>query len=182
MIEVALARLAGRMEPPPAGVMEEMREALEDVFAARVRVAEVRVRVPEESLDGARAQYSAPVVLKALLDGTAGLGEKVLGVTSEDLFIPMLSFVYGQAQLGGRGGVVSLARLKQEYYGLPGDGRLLAARARKEAVHETGHLFGLVHCEQPECAMRLSTNIRQLDLKGDALCMGCAALAMEHGR
>jgi archaemetzincin len=180
LTEIELASLAGPKGPPPPDVLEAMRQTLEDVFAARVSISAQPVKLPEGSLDPARAQYSAPVILKALLERRDRSGEKLLGITGEDLFIPMLSFVYGQAQLGGRAGLVSLARLSQGFYGLPENAVLLAARARKEAVHEAGHLFGLVHCEQPDCAMRLSTNIRQLDLKGDALCSGCASLAMEH--
>jgi archaemetzincin len=92
----------------------------------------------------------------------------------------MLTFVYGQAQLGGRAAIVSLARLRQEYYRLPANPALLQARARKEAVHETGHLFGLVHCEADACAMRLSTTVRQIDLKSELLCAACAERAWEN--
>lgn len=177
MTEIVIASLASPEGEPPPALMLDIRQALEDVFVASVQPPGAGPCVPGESFDPARSQYSAPVVLKSLL----GLApeRKLLAVTSADLFIPMLSFVYGQAQLGGNVAIVSLARLKQEFYGLPANAALLASRARKEAVHETGHLFGLVHCEQPDCAMRLSTNVRQLDLKGEALCPGCAALARE---
>lgn len=178
-MEILLAALDSPDGEPPADLMEELRQALEDVFVARVPAPFKGPRLPDASFDPARRQYSAPLVLQKLLEKPPGPERKLLAVTSADLFIPMLSFVYGQAQLGGKVAVVSVARLKQEFYGLPPNGALLAGRARKEAVHETGHLFGLVHCEQPDCAMRLSTNIRQLDLKGDALCAGCAALARE---
>jgi archaemetzincin len=72
-----------------------------------------------------------------------------------------------------------MARLRTEYYGLPPDEELLSVRARKEALHEVGHLFGLVHCPDASCAMALSTGIRQLDRKQPSLCAGCAALAGE---
>jgi archaemetzincin len=62
---------------------------------------------------------------------------------------------------------------------LPPDEELLRIRARKEALHEAGHLFGLVHCPDTSCAMALSTGIRQLDQKQPSLCAGCAALASE---
>ena len=179
-MEILLASLESPEGEPPENLMEDLRQALEDVFVARVAAPVKGPRVPQAAFDAARRQYSAPLVLQKLLERAPGPGRKLLAVTCADLFIPMLSFVYGQAQLGGQVAVVSLARLKQEYYGLPENNALIAGRARKEAVHETGHLFGLVHCEQLDCAMRLSTNIRQLDLKGDALCAGCAALAREN--
>lgn len=138
---------------------------------------------PEFAWDDARGQYNAPLILRHLLDrvadGGGDVSARLLAVTGKDLYIPMLSFVYGLAQLGGRVAVVSTARLRPEYYGLPPDEELQRIRARKEAVHEAGHLFGLVHCPDTSCAMALSTGIRQLDLKQPSLCAGCAALASE---
>ena len=87
----------------------------------------------------------------------------MLAVTDRDLFIPVLTFVYGHAQLGGRVAVVSLARLRQEFYGMAPNHELLLERAAKEALHESGHTFGLVHCADRSCAMSLATNIRQID-------------------
>src|SRR6185437_7575536 len=92
-----------------------------------------------------------------------------------DLFIPVLTFVFGHAQLGGRAGIVSLARLRQEFYRLPPDTEVFLARAAKEAVHETGHMFGLVHCADRACAMSLSTGVLQIDAKAASLCRPCAA-------
>lgn len=136
---------------------------------------------PGFAWDGAREQYSAPLILRRLLNGAAAGSDKLLAVTGQDLYIPMLSFVYGQAQLGGQVAVVSMARLRTGFYGLPPDEELLRVRARKEALHEVGHLFGLVHCPDASCAMALSTGIRQLDQKQPSLCAGCAALAREGG-
>ena len=135
---------------------------------------------PGFAWDGAREQYNAPLILRDLLDGVQESRHgRLLAVTGGDLYIPMLSFVYGLAQLGGAVAVVSMARLRPEFYGLPPDEELLRVRARKEALHEAGHLFGLVHCPDASCAMALSTGIRQLDRKQPSLCAGCAALASE---
>jgi archaemetzincin len=102
--------------------------------------------------------------------GDAG---KLLAVTERDLFVPVLTFVFGQAQLGGRAAVVSLARLRQEFYGLEPNRECFLERAAKEALHETGHLFGLVHCADRSCAMSLATNVRQIDTKQAAFCAPC---------
>jgi archaemetzincin len=71
--------------------------------------------------------------------------------------------------------VVSFARLRQEFYGLAGNREVFLERAYKEALHETGHLFGLVHCPERKCAMSLATTVRQIDLKDDAYCSACTA-------
>ena len=114
-----------------------------------------------------------------LMLGVPAGASKMLVLTEADLFIPMLSFVYGQAQLGGTAAIVSLARLHQRFYGLPENRPLLFVRVRKEALHELGHAYGLTHCEDRLCTMSLSTGIQQLDMKGAGFCDGCAVLLRE---
>jgi archaemetzincin len=173
MMDMALSTLDETEED----VLEAIRSALEEQFPVSVRRTPAPP-LPAAGWDEKRRQYSAPAVLESLLRSNSS-ADKHLAITKADLFIPMLTFVYGQAQLGGKGALVSLARLRQEFYSLPPNARLLASRARKEAVHETGHLFGLVHCSADQCAMRLSTNISQLDRKGEGLCLACAARVKE---
>lgn len=162
----------------PQGVIPAMAAALEQCLP--VRVAGLKpLEIPQGAYDVRRGQWSAPAVLESVLASLPDGIPKALAVTGVDLFIPMLSFVYGQAQLKGRAGVVSVARLRQEFYGLPGNEALLLERARKEAVHEAGHLLGLVHCSSPGCVMRLSVQVGQIDLKGEAPCPSCAARLRE---
>jgi archaemetzincin len=127
------------------------------------------------AFDAERRQYGSIPVLDMLLRRCPGDAGKLLAVTERDLFIPVLTFVFGQAQLGGRVSVVSFARLRQEFYGLAANREIFLERACKEALHETGHMFGLVHCAERKCAMSLATTVRQIDLKEDAFCAGCGA-------
>jgi archaemetzincin len=129
----------------------------------------------EFAFDAGRNQVASIPVLEMLLRRCPEDARKLLAVTERDLFIPVLTFVFGHAQLGGRVGVISLARLRQEFYGLAPDREVFLERAHKEALHETGHLFGLVHCPERTCAMSLATNVRQIDSKDDAFCPQCAA-------
>jgi archaemetzincin len=170
-----------------AGATPEVdREALEAAVDGAltkfgVPVRQIELAGIEFAYDASRKQYgSIPVleVLARLLPADAG---KLLAVTEHDLFIPVLTFVFGQAQLGGRVGVVSLARLRQEFYGLPPNHEVLWERVIKEALHETGHMFGLVHCADRSCAMSLATNVRQIDIKRAALCAACAARLPARG-
>lgn len=135
---------------------------------------------PEFALNAERRQYGSIEILRYLNEQRPPDAGKLLGLTARDLFIPMLTFVYGQAQVNGRAAVVSLARLRQEFYGMPADAEMLAVRARKEALHETGHLFGLVHCSDPRCAMLLATSIGALDAKPADLCPRCTQLARKR--
>jgi archaemetzincin len=100
-------------------------------------------------------------------------GSRILAVTSLDLFVPVLTFVFGEAQLAGNCAVVSIHRLREEVYGLPPNPGLLAERLAKEAIHELGHTFGLRHCDDWNCAMASSHSVEWLDVKGADLCPAC---------
>ncbi len=134
---------------------------------------------PLGALDPGRGQWASAEFLRLLLRSVPPGSKRVLGLTRRDLFVPVLSFVYGQAQLNGPVAVVSLARLDQAFHGLPPDHSVTATRALKEAVHELGHTFGLVHCTDPICPMSLSIDIRQLDAKTARFCATCAILLKE---
>jgi archaemetzincin len=162
----------------PADVLATVAAGINEAFAAETRVMDPLPQ-PVYAWDAVRRQYSSTHVLREMSRLYPDPDGKLLGVTSYDLFIPMLSFVYGQAQLGGCLAVVSLARLRQEFYGLSANEALTLLRVRKEAAHELGHAFGLVHCADRTCPMSLSTNIHQLDLKGEAFCGACRSLLQE---
>jgi archaemetzincin len=149
-----------------------VRDRLAPDFGLPVR--EMALPTIDFAFDAARRQYGSTRVLEMLARACPDDAAKLLAVTGRDLFIPVLTFVYGHAQLGGRVAAVSLARLKQEFYGLPPNREVFLERTLKEALHETGHMFGLVHCAERSCAMALGTNIRQIDAKHAAFCASCA--------
>ena len=123
-----------------------------------------------------RRQYHATLILARLLRHLPDERSKIVGVTAVDLYIPVLTFVFGQSQLDGQGAVVSTLRLHNEYYGLPADEELLFERVVKEIVHELGHAFGLVHCPDYRCVMKASTYVEDVDLKEARFCSDCQAL------
>ncbi len=105
---------------------------------------------------------------------------RLLGVADVDLYIPILTFVFGEAQIGGPSSVVSYHRLRQEFYGLPPDRDLLARRLLTEAVHELGHTLHLTHCQDYECVMASSHAVEWIDLKRWTFCRDCAVKAQVH--
>jgi len=126
------------------------------------------------AFDARRNQYGSIAVLELTSRLCPDDAIKLVAVTERDLFIPVLTFVFGHAQLGGRAAVISLARLRQEFYGLEPNRPILLDRACKEALHEAGHTFGLVHCADHGCAMSLSTRVQQIDQKRAAFCLACS--------
>ena len=137
---------------------------------------------PDYAFDPQRGQFSSAHILRQLVARVPPDAVSLLAISSRDLFIPMLSFVLGQAQLGAPAAVVSVARLQQEFYGLPPNPPLTAARTVKEAVHEVGHTLGLTHCADTGCPMSLSNTVRQVDAKGTELCSNCITLVEEKTR
>jgi archaemetzincin len=161
--------------PAPGTVLSAMEAALGEAFRLPVQRLDAIVE-PAQAFSPARGQWSSIAFLETLLARVPPGVSRFLGVTERDLFVPVLSFVYGQAQLGGKVAVVSLARLRPEFHGLPGAPAVLARRAATESVHEVGHTFGLVHCLDRRCPMSLSIDLPDLDGKTETPCAACRAL------
>lgn len=130
---------------------------------------------PLSSWDAARRQHQSVEIMRALARGVPPGAARVLGLTECDLAIPLLTFLFGQAQLDGPVALVSLCRLHQEFYRLPPDPSLLRERLAKEILHELGHTFGLTHCPRTECSMSLSTHIEMVDSKRVGWCEACGS-------
>ncbi len=158
--------------PADHGLLTAVRRATEEVFEVGTHILHGHDR-PSDAYDPRRQQHSSTRILRWLLDRRPAHPGKVIGITDLDLFIPILTFVYGEAQLGGTAAVVSTARLVAESDGVRPDFDQLGARATKECVHELGHTFGLLHCPRPTCVMARSVNLVQVDAKHGALCHDC---------
>ena len=167
----------------PFGIIDEEVMSTLEICVWQIYGFEVRrmsnLPDPDYAFDRQTNQYSSTLLLKNLLHKVPNDAVRVLGVTNHDLFIPMLSFVFGHAQVNGPVAVISLARLRQEFYQLPQNKSLFLHRVMKEAVHELGHTFGLIHCSDVRCAMSLSNAIQQVDKKSEELCENCSILFEE---
>ena len=157
----------------PTSVADFLSLSLPDIFHVPCRVLDEKIAI-EPSYNLERRQYHSTEILRRLLPYAEGKGERVLGLMEEDLYIPILTFVFGEAQLGGSCALVSCHRLHQSFYGLPEDESLFLLRCEKEAVHELGHTLGLVHCGNFECVMRYSNSVADIDVKRNVFCPGCS--------
>jgi archaemetzincin len=156
----------------PAEALEWIENATADWFPLPIRRLPA-VAIPAGAYDEKRGQYQSVEIMKMLAERAPRDASRVLGVTDVDLAIPMLSFLFGQAQFEGPIAVVSLCRLRQEFYGLPARQDLLRERTVKEVLHELGHTFGLTHCSDSKCAMSLATHIELVDAKAEQFCARC---------
>jgi len=124
-----------------------------------------------------RNQYYSTTLLGRLgeCNRSPDLSARILGVSSVDLFVPVLTFVFGEAQLEGNRAIVSYYRLSE-----PQRPELLPERLTKEAVHELGHTFGLRHCHNWECVMSSSHSVERLDIKSARFCDRCAQVVQSR--
>jgi archaemetzincin len=126
--------------------------------------------------DESRRQVNSSIMLARILEARPDNSSKIIAVVGVDLYVPVLTFVFGEAQFKGTAAIVSIERLRNPFYGLPDDGPLMRRRLAKEIVHELGHTYGLYHCRQFECVMRSSTYVEEIDLKKAEPCSQCRLL------
>lgn len=159
----------------PLGSLDAITPTIRDIYSADVITSNLRLDL-QRAYDSHRGQYNSTILLSQLLALEIFPGDKTLTLVEVDLFIPVLTFVFGEAQLSGRAAIVSAHRLNNQYYGLPHDDSMLFKRLQKEIIHELGHTFGLYHCRQFECVMRSSTYVEEIDLKQPTPCTSCSAV------
>lgn len=121
-----------------------------------------------------RQQFHSSEILQRMQRLVSARSWRLLAVADVDLYIPILTYVFGEAQMGGPCALVSAYRLRQEFYGLDRDEDLLRERLLKESVHELGHTLDLRHCNDYRCAMASSHAVEWIDLRERTLCESCS--------
>ena len=166
---------AGRIFIVPVGkiqwwLLSAVKDYLQELFHKETVIAD-EISPPFELLNRDRGQLSSTGLLEAI--AKRGYNGMVLGVIDLDIFVPGLNFVFGEADPAEGVAVISITRLKEEFYGRDVDQDLLLERTLKEAVHEIGHLYGLRHCPDPDCVMHFSNSIIDTDRKSRDFCATC---------
>ena len=157
-------------------ILEHIGNALQRTFRCPYHILpceDISPRAPAFLHEG---KYNSTAILLYILKKVSGHSLKILAVTHLDLYSPIFSYLYGEAQLNGSAALMSLYRLHQEFYRLPSNRDLFLSRYEKQAIHEIGHTFGLVHCKDKNCVMYPSSSIVDTDVKSNSLCPVCARL------
>ncbi|NTU41907.1 MAG: archaemetzincin family Zn-dependent metalloprotease [Nitrospirales bacterium] len=158
-----------------SSILTFLRKGLSEKFHSEVCLGSAFPK-PDYARNAKRGQYPAdPIVLALTRHESYRESGRIIGVMDHDLYVPELSFVFGVAR--GRIALISLTRLRQEFYGLPEKKGLFMKRIMIEAVHELGHTFGLDHCNNPRCVMFFSSSIADSDRKGFRFCPRCRTRA-----
>jgi archaemetzincin len=153
-------------------LLEKTAEAVAEEYHCAVNIRDEHIDL-SEYFDASRRQYDGNKLINVVRTLTFPESDKTLAFFSVDLFVPILTFIFGQAYLGGNAGIVSMYRLDNKRYGIPANNKLLLGRVIKEANHELGHMLGLIHCKEPLCVMRSSTYVEDIDQKNSHLCAKC---------
>jgi archaemetzincin len=152
--------------------LDRLGKHLEDTYQLAVTRFSSNLDL-EQFYDATRRQYNANQMLQHLNAIEEYKADYKLLLVQVDIFIPILTYIFGQAVYKGKAGVISLFRLRNEQYGLKPDSNLLTKRFWKVISHEIGHMLGLVHCHMPTCVMRSSTYVEDIDQKHIQLCVHC---------
>ena len=166
--------------PVDPDILRHLRTAIAKFLLLPVRVLQPKP-LPANAYNVTRQQYHATSLLELLLDDADTRALRILGVTAQDLFIPILTFVFGEAQLSGKAAIVSLFRPRGGADGAP-PRRVILGRLIKLGLHELGHTFGLGHCREEGCLMGFSSNLEKLDSSKLALCTYCQILLTDYYR
>lgn len=155
-----------------SGFLTRLALCLEERFLFTCTV-ERTLRVPRSALNGVRKQMFLNTLVTRVVASTQPLDGLRLALTDFDLYKISHQFVFGDASEEHRVAVVSLHRLRNDFYGEKNDENLLFQRTLKEAVHNLGHALGLKHCFNARCAMYVSNSIYDTDNKVSHFCETC---------
>ena len=121
---------------------------------------------PDYAYQHGRRQYDAGKIIDHLASDALP-APLTLGVTRFDICTPILSFVFGESQLGGCAALISLYRITDAQT------EMTYTRAAKIGLHEVGHLLGIGHCRSANCLMRFSATLERLDQLNLWFCEAC---------
>jgi archaemetzincin len=154
-------------------VLKEVAQALPRIFPDTVcSVIAESLLIPADAYVKRRNQYNSSVILnqiRVFAAGNTGF-DRVLGVVDVDVYASGLNYVFGEAYNPGKAALISLYRLKPDFYGETARAEVLGLRTLKEAVHELGHTLGLHHCVKASCVMYFSNSIFDTDKKQSLFC------------
>lgn len=157
-------------------ILEDLAKGIRDSFGKEVEIAPAQP-LPQKAYNKNRHQYYSTFILNEMKNWSVVKKlnyERILGIVDVDLYVPSLNFVFGEADMQSGIAIISLIRLRQDFYGLPEDDKLFRLRSLKEAVHELGHTYGLFHCSNSNCVMYFSNSLIDTDKKDFRFCSNCS--------
>lgn len=154
------------------GRFDFVRRPLVEIFGRPVEIG-ARLPVPKYAFNPTRNQYHSAAIMKRVEASRRSEWDAAIGVLGEDLFVPEVPFVFGEADRSTRSALISLARLKADSGTLEMRDEQLKKRLISEAIHQVGLLRGLAHCPNNRCVMFYAASVAEIDKRGHGLCANC---------
>jgi len=190
LLLLAFSRLmAAEEKPAPIAVqplgdvkterLDVVKRGLEQSFGVTVILLENRP-LPKSAWYAPRGRYRADDLLEHLKEIVPAKHLVVIGITEKDISTTKDEHfdwgIFGLGEVDGRSCVVSTFRL-----GARGaDEAKLRERLRKVAIHEVGHVTGLLHCKTAPCVMQdAEASIETVDRETGAFCETCKATSLK---
>ena len=150
-------------------------------FSLSIKILEEEIPLEDSSYNQIRQQYDASLVLRKIKNYVKEKQYfRVLGVMDKDIYSGFLNFVFGIALKPIRvdlkvssAAVISITRLRENFYRRSDNNSLFELRFLKEAIHELGHTFGIEHCNN-FCIMQFSNSLEDTDEKPPQFCNICS--------
>jgi len=157
-----------------AVLLQNFVNELSKRFTSKIHIVDLKINIDDFfSVD--RKQYFSTQIIAEAIKLTDKFNGKIILLTDVDIFVPVLTFIFGEAQLNGKHSILSVCRLHEEFYSGITNEKLLLERTIKEALHELGHCYGLRHCVDWDCVMHSSPGIEEVDIKGGTFCRNCVS-------
>jgi archaemetzincin len=157
-----------------AVLLQNLVTELSKRFSSKIHIVDLKINLDDFfSID--RKQYFSTQIIAEAIKLTDKFNGKIVLLTDVDIFVPVLTFIFGEAQLNGKHSILSVCRLHEEFYSGITNEKLLLERTIKEALHELGHCYGLRHCIDWDCVMHSSPGIEEVDIKGNTFCRNCVS-------
>lgn len=150
-----------------ATALKDVETPLATSLGCRPVVSKVGLPDVRYAFNKDRGQHHTQAILRRL-QSLAAPGQRVLGVSDVDLFVPDSPFVVGEAERESRVALVSVFRLRQ---GVAPE--VARRRLQCEAVHHAGHLLGLSFCDDVRCVMYATAQPADADRKNLQPCNTC---------
>jgi archaemetzincin len=166
--------LISRIGELDQGLIDEIGKEIFNIFGYPVENLSL-INDMDFALDPVRSQYHSTIILEKLAELAPTHTLKMIAVCDKDLFIPILTHVYGEAQLGGKTCIISSYRLTDNLP-LVDSHRAFYNRLLKEIIHELGHTFNIRHCPDRSCAMHYCRTLKDVDNKSNRFCRYCSVL------
>jgi archaemetzincin len=154
-----------------ASIPNFLKVELENLFVPEIELGQ-NIEIPLASFNPNRDQYNSTMIMDELKK-IPGDYQKLLGIIDVDLYVEGYNFIFGESTISGKTAIISLFRMRQEFYDLKKNKKKFYERTLKEAIHELGHAYGVLHCKNPTCIMTFSNSIKDTDRKGKSFCNHC---------